>query len=399
MMFPGGIERALGIAEVSDWFDWMRKEISSGGIGLPQEETAVSFAGHALRLRDRIKDVYRHLPISLENRLIESVIVYQCWELHKELHTNSEKLEASWARPLVTVEVERYIRPVGDEWGRHLVEARNGFQYVVTVPTGLDSETTPATEVICNRLLRLLGLPSPDAIVVVAKGTSVRRSSDVRPGRPHAPAGRTPEVCAGFRYLDSPPLDDGQPSLRNLRLLFGAYVFDLWTLNLSTRQWWSSFSEATGRVEVNLSGRSGCLSGGDWQRFLGSTSVCLSASQTVAPEVKRWSQIEPWLRSIKGLDLNPIWELAFQMPPQWYGGRRQLLMSVLDKIESRKWGLKSAVRQFIGMGQLPALRMPASRVEVRPAASRSRSALRVAAADCLRSLEPVHQSQLAEGGD
>jgi hypothetical protein len=34
-MFPGGIERALGVAEISEWFDWMRSEIPCGGIDLP----------------------------------------------------------------------------------------------------------------------------------------------------------------------------------------------------------------------------------------------------------------------------------------------------------------------------------------------------------------------------
>jgi hypothetical protein len=84
MMFPGGIERALGIVEVSEWFDWMKREIPRGGIDLPDEETATYFCAQALQLRDRARDLSRYVPISLENRLIESAIIYQCWARRRD---------------------------------------------------------------------------------------------------------------------------------------------------------------------------------------------------------------------------------------------------------------------------------------------------------------------------
>lgn len=376
MMFPGGVERALGIAEISEWFDWMRREIPDGGINLPYEEAAVSFAGHALRLRDRIRDATRHLPISLENRLIESAIVYQCWELQKQVYSNAKWPGARRAGSLLTVEAARYIRPIGDKWGYHLVEGHDGFRYVVTVPSGFDSETVPATEVICNRLSRLLGLTVSDAVIVVVEAALSGRGSDLRPGRQHSPAQRAPDICAGFRCVDSSP-SDGQPeelSPRNIRHLVGAFVLDIWALNLSTRQWSSAFSEATGRVEITMAGNNGGFAGGDWQRFLGSSSTSPPAPQTVEPEVKRLGQIHPWVRSIRRLDLNPIWELAFRMPPQWYGGRRQLIAGVLDKLESRKWGLQTTVSDFVRMGHFPGLRVSPSRAEVRSGARASRSA-------------------------
>ncbi|MGA7893426.1 MAG: hypothetical protein WCA49_09395 [Candidatus Sulfotelmatobacter sp.] len=368
MMFPGGIERALGIVEISEWFDWMRREIPGGGIVLPHEETAASFAGHALRLRDRIRDVYRHLPASLENRLIESVIVYQCWELQKDLYANAKWPKARQSASMVTVEAERYIRPVGNIWGYHLVVGRDGFSYVVTVPTGFDSETVPATEMICNRLSRLLGLAVPEAAVVVVEQVLLNRNRDARPGRDHLSSKRAPELCVGFRYhapsaVDALPLHDQHLSPRSSRQLLGALVLDIWTLKLATRRWSSAFSEVTGRVELTLMGGGG-LAGGDWQMFLGSTSASTPSPQAIAPDVKRWSQIGPWFRKISQLDLNPIWELVFQMPPQWYGGRRRLVAEVLDKLESRKWGLQSATRGLAREGYLPGLKMPPSGSQV-----------------------------------
>jgi hypothetical protein len=391
-MFPGGIERALGIAEISEWFDWMRRHIPDGGLALPLEETAVSFAGHALRLRDRIRDISRHVPISLENRLIEATIVYQCWKLQKDLYSTARWPEVPRCGSLATVEAKRYIRPLGDNWGYHLVEGHDGLLYVITVPSGFASETVPATEVICNRLLRLLGLTVSDAAVVVVKASLIGCDSDVRAGRQHAPTGRAPELCAGFRYVDSSLPDASRPSRlvpRNVRDLVGALILDIWTLNLSTRGWSSAFSETTGRVGITMTGNNGGLAGGDWQRFLGSTSTSPFAIQTVAPEVKRLSQIQPWIRSIRQLDLNPIWELVFRMPPQWYGGQRKLIAGVLDKLESRKWGLQSTVRDLIGTGCFPSLNVPPSRVDVTFGAWRRDPRRTVR-------LESIHHGQLAE---
>ena len=376
-MFPGGVERALGIAEVSEWFDWMRREIPDGGVGLPYEETAVSFAGHALRLRDRIRGLSRHLPASLENRLIESAIVYQCWKRQKDVYSNSKWPEALRAGSLLTVEAERCMRPRGDKWGYHVVKGADGFQYDITVPTGLNTETAPATEVICNGLSRLLGLAGSDAVIVVVKPSLIAHGSDARPGRPHPPAGRAPLLCAGFRCFDSTLADASPPhelSSRNIRHLAGALVLDIWALNLSARRWSSVFSEATGRDEIVLATCNGCLADGDWQRFLGSTSTATPAPQTVQREVRRPSQLHPWVQSIRQLDLNPIWELAFRMPPQWYGSRRRLIADVLDKLECRSWGLQSTVRELISTGFFPALTVPPSRGVLRSGAWASRSA-------------------------
>jgi hypothetical protein len=379
MMFPGGIKRALGIAEISEWFDWMRREIPKGGLALPREEMAAQFAGHALRVRDRMKNIcpYR-LPAPLENRFIESALVYQCWRLARHVYSTVRQPEAPRAGLLVTVEAERYIRPVGDRWGRHLVEASNGLRYVVVVPTGSDRETRPATEVICNRLSKLLGLPVADAVVVVASARVLGLRRDVRAGFGSFPIVKaTPKLCAGFRYADSPQSDVLPPTgpaltARHLRDLVGCMAFDIWTLNREKRMWCSAFSEVTGRNELTLEGGGGCLSGGDWHSFLGAFASSEPAGQAIALDLERFDRIRPWLGRIARLDMNPIYQLVFGMPPEWYGGRRRMVMEVLDKLESRKFGLKSTVRGLVGTGYFPAMRMPAARAEVGREAGASR---------------------------
>jgi hypothetical protein len=360
--FPGDIGRALDVTEISEWFDWMRREVSLGGIELPHEETSVSFAGHALRLRDRLRTVYRHLPIPLDDRLVESAIIYQCWQLQREARKKLNWPEASTARSLSAVEAVRYMRPVGDEWGYHVVEASDGFNYSITVPSGFCNETAPATQVICNRLAKLLGLRVPDVKVVMVGAALLRRANDKRPGRAHRPLQRSPELCAGFRRDDStlssvPECERPPLTARNLRDLMGTLILDIWTLTTSPRRWTTAFTEATGRIDCALLEGSSGLSGGDWGVFLVSTSQTSVARHAVALRVKRWQQLEPWLRRVEALDLNSIWELAFGMPTIWHGGQRHILANVLDKLCRRQWDLRQAVYHFMQTGYFPALVM------------------------------------------
>ena len=131
MFESGDIGCTLEEVEISEWFDWMRTNMAGGGIDLPCEEVAVSFAGHALRLRDRIRQVYHHLPSSLEDRLIGSAIVYQCWKLQQDSQLSARWPGAGRVGPLLAVEAKRYIRQIGGQWGYHLVEARDEFQFVL----------------------------------------------------------------------------------------------------------------------------------------------------------------------------------------------------------------------------------------------------------------------------
>jgi len=371
IMFPGSIERALGIAEASEWFDWMRIEMPKGGVGLPDEETAVLFTAHSLRLRDRVRDVYRHLPVCLEDRLIRSAIIYQCWSRHAKLRAKAKWPFALGTAPLESVNATRFVRAVGDAWGYYLVEAHDGFRYLITLPSGLRNETTPATEILCNHLASALGLSAPKVAVVIVEAALLRHVRDVRPGRHHRTPLRAPELCAGFRHVrpisaDASEETELSPTPRSKRDLIGALVLDTWILNTSPRRWSKAFNEAKGRVEPIFGGSSDCLSGGDWGSFIDSTHSSLPAPQPIAAEVRTWALLEPWLYRIDHLDLNSIWELTFQMPPLWYGGSRPHITRVLQKLESRKWEMRRAMHYLIQVGYLPAMKISSSRSVTAP---------------------------------
>jgi len=336
------VGRALVEVEISEWFDWARRELVAGGLDLPSEEALVAFTGHALRLRDRIKVLYRHVPLSLEKRLIQSAIVYQSWGLNRKMSAQAKWPGANRAQSLIAVDAIGYISPVGPEWGCHLIRGRDGFQYIVTVPSGFPCEKVLASQVICNSLARSFGLAVP-RVAIISIDAGLRKDAHDTPSY-------------------APTQDKRRMTPRNIRQQLGSLVFDIWTMSLLPRQWLSGFNEATGKVDSILVDNNGGLAGGDWIRFLASEIKSLVAPQASAANVRRWEQLDPWISRAIGLDLNPLWEIAFQMPPEWYGCDRQILASVLGKLATRGWELSRAAHHFVEMGYFPGLKMPPSRV-------------------------------------
>ena len=348
--------------ELSEWFDWMRREITQGGIDLPTEETSVLFAARAMQLSSRLRGIYRHIHDSLEHKLVQSAIVFQCWELQKQLRLKSPRRRT--CRNLRSVDAVRIVGSIG-RTGRHLlVLASDGFQYVITLCSGSCKDTTPATELICNELARIVGLRVPGVAVVTLNAKLAGSAHALWAEWPQRRHPLSPEVCCGFRYLDSTPqshfgfaAEEVPPSHRTVQHLIGALLFDIWTLNLTPGGSVEAFDTVTGRNESVSVGHRGCLMDANWSAFLASTNDTLASQQGIAARVYQWKQLEPWLRKIQAPDMNPIWELAFQMPPSWYGGRGPVLARVLEKLAERNLNLRQSVHLYFHSGYFMNMKM------------------------------------------
>jgi hypothetical protein len=343
-----------GEIEISEYFDWMRMEITQGGISLPNEETSVLFTAKALQLASRIQGIYRHLPLGLKNILPKAAIVYQCWELQKNRQQKS-KWNHGRARVLRTVNAVSYVGQIGNSGSHHRVVADDGFQYVVTLLGRRWSETLPATEMLCNELARLAGLTVPSSAVVALSPELLTLADANRKTWPLPEPRHSTEFCCGFQYIDSASLG-AESDAGTLRIgkaerqqLLAALVFDIWTLNLSPRRRVSVHGPAR-RQETVLMDHSHCLMGGNWSNFLGASFKTLPAPQGIGARVTKFDDLSSALRRFDSVDLNPLWELAFQMPPAWYGFERRTIAKILFKLDARGWDLRRAVDYFLTNG-------------------------------------------------
>src|SRR5258708_9940305 len=276
----------MEISEISEWFDWMRSDIEEGGIRLQDEETSTLFALKALHLSARLRGTYRHLPANLAITLVKSAIIYQCWELEK----NSRRHNTRWPRqhrtqPLPLIEATRYLCS-GENDEHHIVEASDGSRYMITVPAvhGFLVNSTAATEFLYNQLARMMGFAVQD-VAAVSFGAKVLK--EMRDGNPGMKVGRRNAPYCGFKQVSGALLEESPPHTFAQRggdpfrqCVIGAFVLDIWTLNLAPRHWTPALNARNGCFQATLVGNHKCFSGSDWSVFLQSGLESLPAMQT-----------------------------------------------------------------------------------------------------------------------
>lgn len=318
-----GISQLLELAEISEWVDWMRRTLPASDIQLPNEETSVLFAANAVRFAERIRPFCHHLPISLRSMVIEAGILRQCAVRQRQLRDRSKDAPERSHRGLAMLEGVSCVEPA-DTRESPIVLANDGFHYVLRFHDARASARM-ATEAICLALARSMGLPTPGFATVSVSG------------KLHALIQNSPRntaACLGLRLTQTAPPESH-------RLALGFLIFDILTLN-SGRE----FPPRSQGV-VNLSH---CLCDADWPHFLSSTYTDSLAFHRTATRVRSFVQLEPWLRKVQNVDMNPLWELAFHLPPQWFGDDRIGITRVLDKISARIGHLRNIVHHLVQTG-------------------------------------------------
>ena len=345
----GSLSSALYVTEISEWFDWMRINLPLGGISLPDEETAVAFIGHAIRLANRVQGTYRHFLEPIRRKFVRSAIVYQCWELQSRLTERAGLPTHRGALPWISATA--YLGPIGASGRHHIVEGSDGFTYVVTIPSDRWFESLCATEIICAELARLLGFFVPLSAVVTLSPESLKRADANRPEWDHATATKyAAKPCCGFRYVEpadeiSTSSSDPLPYRANRPLLLGALAFDIWVCNFRPEKFVLRCKEGTGRSAILRFDHSGCFAGADWSRYLCRPEhVQLCPRSYLSNSDKK--QLGHWLKRIRALDMNPIWQLTFEMPPCWYGGRRANLIDLVESVGLRKSYLLAEIEKL-----------------------------------------------------
>jgi len=353
-----GLERALELAEVSEWLDWMRRELPAAALDLPNEETSVLFAANAVRLVERIRPLCHHLPAELRARAVEAAILHQCWQRQRKLCERAKGMPRLRTR-LALVELKRYLQCL-DEPGRCLVEGNDGFSYITMCRPRTGHQTTLATHMIGVEVASLMGLPQSKS-VALARGEK-SSCSGVTAGQGscpcRGPCQAEPGVGVRCREADSEPttasagLRDRARRVSGLDI--GWLVFNILMLNNAPEM--QHPHPAQGSSQQLAPDLSHCLADADWSKFLGSTCAEPAAPAWAAGRVRNVEQLSHWLHRLEQLDTSPLWELAFQLPPEWYGEDRPMLVRVLEKIEERLWNLRRTVDHLARIGYFPNLK-------------------------------------------
>jgi HipA-like kinase len=251
------------------------------------------------------------------------------------------------AEPIVAVQHVRRMRGGAQA---HLLRASDNHYYVTKFQNNPQHIRILANEYLATRLGHFLGLPMPEARVIEVSDWLIQNSLDLT-----IESGTRPVPCAsglqfGSRFVADPAqatVFDYLPEamlarLANWQDFARMLAFDKWTGNSDGRQ--AVFVKQNGepRYRTVFIDQGHCFNAGGWD-FPDSSLRGAFARSSVYERVTGWDAFEPTLSSIGQIAEDDIWNIAREIPPEWYEHNREALARLIRSLYQRR----VSVREFI----------------------------------------------------
>jgi len=242
---------------------------------------------------------------------------------------------------LAVVAVQHVRRMRGGAQG-HLMRCSDENFYVVKFRNNPQHMRVLANELLATRLAERTGLPVPATEVVEVGDWLVQHTPELNIQLASHSIPCQPGLQFGSRYVVSPlegQIFDYLPvemleRVRNLETFAGMLAMDKWTGNANGRQaaFWRKMRER--KYTAAFIDQGYCFNAGEWT-FPDSPLRGVYSRNEVYAGVRGWESFEPWLSRIETLDDEVIWEVAGEIPPEWYesdwGALETLARSLLER--------------------------------------------------------------------
>ena len=216
----------------------------------------------------------------------------------------------------------KHVRALRGGSQPHLMQANDGYLYVVKFQGNPQGTSILANEMVAARLAGWLGLPVPITVVVelsleLSEGLYFETPSGRQPIRPGLHLGsRLVITSLEGRSYDVLP-QSLRYKIRNPEDLIGIQLFDLWTCNRDTRQvvFWQYSRDK--KYTATLIDNGHCFGGQEWK-----FAPLILAGSTLTDSFA----ILAWLRWADRIATFPIRSESIEtglIPPEWSGGDKQ----------------------------------------------------------------------------
>lgn len=224
----------------------------------------------------------------------------------------------------------------------HLMRAADGHFYVVKFQNNPQHLRVLANELLATKLAEKIGLPVPAAAIVQVGEWLIQNTPDLTIELGGMSSRCQPGLQFGSRFVVDPMAGqvlDYLPEsflwgIDNLRDFAGVLAFDKWTCNANGRQavfWRKSRSRGYRAAFVD---QGYCFNNGEWA-FRDTPLRGVYSSNRAYAGVTGWDSFEPWLSRIEKLREDVVWQIAEQVPPEWYGGEWETLEKLLETLLRR----------------------------------------------------------------
>ena len=153
---------------------------------------------------------------------------------------------------------------------------------------------------------------SPEMIVEFGKGRAERCAAGLQFGSRFV-GGMMPGQVVD--YLPESQLDE----VRNLREFAGMLLVDKWTGNCNGRQAVFERKVRERKYRAVFIDQGYCFNAGEWT-FPDAPLRGVFPHNRVYAGVSGWESFEPWLERLESFAPERLWEIAEELPPDWYGG-------------------------------------------------------------------------------
>jgi hypothetical protein len=219
--------------------------------------------------------------------------------------------------------------------------------YVVKFQCSVYGVRQLASEFIAAGIARFAGLPVPDSALIEVSPGLIEYTPDLS----HRDGPRFfPGLQFGSRFVErtggSAPVDYlPQPWLINVsnRAAFaGMFILDKWCGNRASRKAVFRQDRPLSDHVVRFVGFDGCFGGAAWE-MSGCPGDGFYPNGIVYRDVSDWESFEPFLSRLLSMTPEAVWQIARQVPSEWYGDKQAELEALVEGLLARR----SRVHQMV----------------------------------------------------
>jgi len=245
------------------------------------------------------------------------------------------------------VEAVQHVRRMRGGAQGHLMRCSDGNFYVVKFRNNPQHLRVLTNEMLATRLAERVDLPVPGTQVVEVNSWLVEHTAELSIQLAHTTIPCQAGLQFGSQYAVSPlegQVFDYLPAemfglVRNLEKFAGMLVVDKWTGNANGRK------SRERKYTAAFIDQGYCFNAGEWT-FPDYPLRGVYARNEVYESVRGWESFEPWLSRIEKLEQDVIWNVAGEIPPEWYGGEWDELEKLVRTLIARREMVRELIEAF-----------------------------------------------------
>jgi hypothetical protein len=275
--------------------------------------------------------------------------------------------------PAEPISAVQHIRKMRGGSQPHLLRASDNRYYATKFRNNPQHTRILANEYLATRLGRLVGLPMPQVAIISVPDWLIENTPELKIDLGGYSVACSTGLQFGSRYVIEPTegnVFDYLPEsmmkrVRNRQDFARVLAFDKWTGNSDGRQ--VVFSKAANKrfYCATFIDQGYCFNAGEWD-FPDLPLRGAYARSGVYAQITGWEAFEPTLSRIEEIDIAELWNIAREIPEEWYQHDSDALSRVISSLYQRRTLVRNLLNAFRKSSRSP---FPKWAAETSPASS------------------------------